>query len=380
MLQRATSTETPGRKPRIHRSAASWAPRRRAGGVLGIAALLSSGFGLAACGSKTPSAAGAAAAGTSAPGSVVPLVVYAAEGYDANTTKAFSQATGIPVHLDDDSTGPLLTKIQAEKNNPKWSLLWVDGDTAFAQLDSQGFLLKGWEPSVAWNATGKAVVPKDGSYIPTGLTMAGTFIYDSTKVPAPPTSWNDLLQPQWAHEVGMNDPAISGPTYPFVAGMFNALGGVTQGEDYFTKLQANGLDVHETNGDTLQALTVGQIKGAIVQSSAAIGATLKNPNLKVVYLNPVTPIPSVIGIDAKASPTVRAEAEKFVNFVFTAQGQQLMQTGDPHGDSLYWPVITGVNPLPALPPLASIPAVPIDPYKWGAQEATINSWFTNNIA
>jgi iron(III) transport system substrate-binding protein len=354
---------------------ATWPGRRRAGGLLGGAALVVGGLGLGACGSKSPSAAGPTASN-----SVVPLVLYAAEGYDANTAKAFTQATGIPVNLDDDSTGPLLTKIQAEKNNPKWSMLWVDGDTAFAQLDSEGLLAKGWEPSVAWNSTGQAVVPKDQSYIPTGLTMAGTFIYDSSKGVTPPTAWADLLAPQWAHEVGMNDPAISGPTYPFVAGMFNALGGVTQGENYFTQLQSNGLDVHETNGDTLQALTVGQIKGAIVQSSAAIGATLKDPSLKVAFLNPVTPIPSVIGIDAKDSPTVRAEAEKFVNFVFSAAGQQQMQTGDPHGDSLYWPVIGGVTPLPALPALTSIPAVPIDPYKWGAQEATINSWFTNNIA
>lgn len=373
---------TGARAQNAGRAARSEAGRsRRAGardrmpGTPAVALILAvAGLGLSACGS-----AKATSSGANPSAGPVPLVLYAAEGYDSNVAKAFTQATGIPVNLDDDSTGPLLTKIQAEKNNPKWSLLWVDGDTAFAQLDTEGLLSKGWEPSVPWNATGQAVVPKDGSYIPTGLTMAGTVIYDPSKVSAPAT-WSDLLQPQWDHLLGMNDPAISGPTYPFVAGMFNSLGGVTQGEDYFTKLQGNGLDVHETNGDTLQALEVGQIHAAVVQSSAAIGATLKHPNLKVSFLNPVTPIPSVIGIDAKDSPTVRAEAEKFVNFVFSAAGQQQMQSGDPHGDSLYWPVITGVTPLPALPPLSSVPAVPIDPYKWGAQEATINSWFTNNIA
>ncbi len=350
------------------------APRRPVRRAAGAGIAVAASIGLAACGSSGP------VASASVSKKVVPLVVYSAQGYDSAVTKAFTQATGIPVSLDDDSTGPLLTKVQAERNNPRWGVLWVDGDTAFAGLDQQGLLLRGWEPKVSWNAQGQSVVPKDGSYVPTGLTMAGTVVYDSTKVSSPPTSWQDLLAPQWAHEVGMNDPAISGPTYPFVAGMMNALGGVAQGEKYFSALQANGLDVHETNGDTLQALEVGQIRVAIIQSSAGIGASLKDPAIRVAFLDPVTPIPSAVGIDPKAPPAEVAEAKQFVQFVLSPQGQQAMQAGDPHGDSLYWPVLQGVSALPALPPLASVPAKAIDPYTWGRREASLNSWFTNNIA
>ena len=72
---------------------------------------------------------------------------------------AFTKATGIPVKLDDNSTGPLLTQIEASKNNPNWGLLWVDGATAFAGLDQQGLLLKGFEPSVTWNSLGHRVDP-----------------------------------------------------------------------------------------------------------------------------------------------------------------------------------------------------------------------------
>ena len=78
----------------------------------------------------------------------MPLVVYSAQGYDHAMTAAFTKATGIPVKLDDNSTGPLLTQIEASKNNPNWGLLWVDGATAFAGLDTQGLLLKGYEPTV----------------------------------------------------------------------------------------------------------------------------------------------------------------------------------------------------------------------------------------
>jgi iron(III) transport system substrate-binding protein len=309
----------------------------------------------------------------------VPLVVYSAQGYDSAMTKAFEKATGIPVQLDDNSTGPLLTQIEASKNNPKWGLLWVDGATAFAGLDQQGLLQKGFEPNVQWNSLGTASVPADKSYTPTGVTLMAALVYNKTKVPNPPTTWQQLESAQWKGDVGMNDPSQSGPTYPFIAGMMNYLGGVSQGEAYYTKLKDNGLVINPTNGPTLQALTSGRIKLALVQSSAGIGAVLGDKQLAVKYLNPVTLLPSALGIDAKAPAQERKEAEQFISFVLSAKGQHVMQTGDPTGDSLYYPVIQGINPLPALPSLASVTTQTINPYTWGPQEATINDWFDSNI-
>ena len=192
-------------------------------------------------------------------------------------------------------------------------------------------------------------MPSDKSYTPTGVTLMAALVYNKAKVKTPPATWQDLLQSQWKGAVGMNDPSQSGPTYPFIAGMMNYLGGVSQGESYYTKLKANGLIIHPTNGPTLQALTSGQIKLALVQSSAGIGAALGDKSLAVKYLDPVTLLPSAIGIDAKAPPAEQAEAKKFVEWVLSPAGQQVMQTGDPTGDSLYYPVLQGTSPLAAAP-------------------------------
>jgi iron(III) transport system substrate-binding protein len=332
--------------------------------------------------SSTPAAATSAsssATASAAAASKVTLVVYSAQGYDSAMTKAFTQATGIPVKLDDNSTGPLLTQIEASKNNPNWGLLWVDGATAFAGLDTQGLLMKGFEPSVAWNSLGTQSLPSDKSYTPTGVTLMAALAYNKNKVKNPPTTWQQLLEPQWKGQVGMNDPSQSGPTFPFIAGMMNYLGGVSAGQTYFTKLKANGLIIHPTNGPTLQALTSGQINLALVQSSAAIGAALSDKNIGISYLHPVTLLPSAIGIDAKAPAAEQAEAEKFIEFVLSPAGQKVMQSGDPTGDSLYYPVIQGVSPLASLPSLASTTTQTINPYTWGPQEATINTWFDANI-
>lgn len=309
----------------------------------------------------------------------VPLVVYSAQGYDKAMVTAFEKATGIQVKLDDNSTGPLLTQIEASKNNPSWGLLWVDGSTAFAGLDQQGLLLKGYEPDVSFNSLGMKNIPSDKSYVPTGVTLAGAMVFDKTKVSNPPTSWSQITGPQWKGAVGTNDPTQSGPTYPFIAGMMNYLGGISAGESYFAKLKANGLVINPTNGPTLQALTSGQIKIALVQSSAGVGAALGDNKLVVKYLNPVTMLPSCIGIDAKVSPAEQAEAKKFAAFVLSAQGQKVMQSGDPTGDSLYYPVVQGITPLAGLPPLAGVRTQFINPYKWGSLEASINTWFVNNV-
>ena len=351
-------------------------------GVSGAVAL--SVFAVAGCSSSSSTSAAsssspAAAASSSAAAATVPLVLYAAEGYDSAMSKAFTKATGIPVQLDDNSTGPLLTQIEASKNNPKWGMLWVDGPTAFAGLDTQGLLLKGFEPSVSWNSLGSQSVPSDKSYVPTGVTIMGIVAYNKTKVPNPPTTWNALLSSTWKGQVGMNDPSQSGPTFPLIAGVMNNLGSVSAGEKYFSTLKANGLVIHPVNGPTLQALTSGQINLALVQSSAAIGATFTDKNIGIEYLDPATLLPSAIGIDAHASAAEQAEAKKFVEYVLSPAGQKVMQSGDPTGDSLYYPVINGVNPLPSLPSLASVKTQTINPYTWGPQEAAINTWFDSNI-
>src|SRR5580698_2588252 len=177
-----------------------------------MAGVLAAGvIGLAAC-----SSSGTSSGSGSASSAKVPLVVYSAQGYDHAMTTAFTKATGIQVKLDDNSTGPLLTQIEASKNNPNWGLLWVDGATAFAGLDQQKLLLRGFEPKVSWNTLGQQSLPSDQSFTPTGVTLVAAVVYNSAKVKTAPTSFAELTGPQWKGQVGMNDPSQSGPTFPLI--------------------------------------------------------------------------------------------------------------------------------------------------------------------
>lgn len=379
----------------LHRPARQRRPRVRRRHALPAALALVAASGLVAgCGASSPSSSGtgsgagasaSSGAGTSASATSakkVPLVIYAAEGYDKAEGAAFQKATGIKTIVDDNSTGPLTVKIQAEGKNPHWDLFWVDGATVFAGLDQHHLLLEGWEPKATsnYNSVGKSLIPSDKSYIPTGVTMAAALVYNTKLVKNPPTAWSQLTEAKWKGAVGMNDPAVSGPTYPYVAGIMKQMGGVTQGKAFFEKLKSNGLHIYQTNTNTLQALETGTIKLATVQSSAGIGAALSNKDLKVSYLKYETTLPGCLGISAYASKQAQAEAKQFVDFVLSPKGQKVMQSGDPTGDSLFFPLISGEKPLPAVgTPLAQIPTQGLNPYTWGGRENTLNTWFTRHI-
>lgn len=339
---------------------------------------------IAACGSSESKGSESKGKGSSATAEVSnkskpTLIVYSAQGYAPLAVKEFEKQTGTPAKLVENSTGPLLSRIAAEKASPQWGLLWVDGPEAFARLDEEGQLVKNLqEPE--FNSTGEALVPKDNSFVPTGVTLGCAMIYNSKEVKEPPTEWQQLTESKYAGKVGMNNPAISGPTYPCVVGVMNLLGGVPQGEKFLEKLKSQGLHVSETNGATLHLLETGQIQIGLIQSSAAIGAAPKIPGAKVAFLPKEAILPSVIGVDSKASAAMREEAQEFITWIMSTAGQKVMKEGDPEGDSLYWPTSANGAPRPQLPALSGISTQTVEPYEWGKQEASINSWFSAHIA
>src|ERR1700722_15464713 len=72
-----------------------------------------------ACGSAASTTSTSATSSAGGGGGKVPLVLYAAEGYDSTVAAAFQKATGIPTSVYDAHTGIVVSKIEQEKNNPQ---------------------------------------------------------------------------------------------------------------------------------------------------------------------------------------------------------------------------------------------------------------------
>jgi iron(III) transport system substrate-binding protein len=306
------------------------------------------------------------------------LTVYAAFGYDRAVAQAFTRSTGIAVDLVHLSTGPLQARVQAEGARPQWDIVWFDGDLAMRELALQHRLACGWLPNLSYTPTGQSLLPADRCYLPVGLTYAGTLLVDTARMPELPQSWAALTQAAWRGKVGMNNPAISGPTFPFVAGMLEH-DGMARGKAYFEHLKANGLKVYPTNSVTLRALQYGQIDAAVVQSSAALGFASSRPGFRIVAAPPQTALPSDIAIGTRAHGQTLQHARRFVEFVLSPAGQKAMQQADPGADSNYQPLLRGIAPRPAVAHLPVRQPLMLDPVVWGPREAAIDAWFNARV-
>jgi iron(III) transport system substrate-binding protein len=308
------------------------------------------------------------------------LVLYNAVDYGADVAAAFTKKTGIKVTVIELTTGALLAKISAEGHRPAWALAWFDGDLAAAALDHAGLVSRHTLPSsLPWTEEGRSLIPADGSYTPTGLTLAGAFTYHPAVLSNPPQTWSDLENPALHGGIGMNNPSISGPMYPMLAGMLAQGGGWPKGQAFVMKLKNNGLHVYPKNKATLAALRAGDIKVAITQSSAAWYLAAKDPTLHVCIPKPSFALPSVLVVAAGIPPQQKAAAERFIRFAMTHDIQKL-RINEGEGDSYYWPLTTDApQPKAGMPALDTSAIKRLDPEHWGPIEPQVNQWFSQAI-
>jgi len=313
--------------------------------------------------------------------------LYEAIGYAPAEIAAFnaSQSTYKVVDVG-GSTGPLLAKVAAEGSNPQWGLFWADGDEWAAAADLQGQLAPiAFKPS--YDHIGKQLAPKNNSYAVTGATIMVAGLYNAATLPNPPKSFQGMLSSAVKGKIGMNDPNISGPTYPFIAGVMNDLGSEAAGKSFFQSLKANGLVVNDKNGPTIHALEVGQIQMGLVQSSAAAAELIKfnaapvaGYKPAVIYPGRPTLMPSSLAIDKNRPAAEVAGAQAFVKYVLSPAGQAILDTTDAtqNSDVICWPTIAGTTPnkyVTALPSAYQI----VNPYTWGPLQSEIDAWFTSSI-
>lgn len=309
------------------------------------------------------------------------LVVYSAQGYDDAMVKAFQAKTGIKVKLVDDSTGKIVAKMDAERSNPHWDVAWFDGDSTMHGLDNEGMLLQNWTPKNVDNLTdlGKSLIPADKAYYPASITAAAAIGVNTKLVSSDqyPKDWKDLLSPTFKDSLAMNDPSVSGPTYPYVAGIMQMMGS-DKGKQYFQSLKANGLKVFPTNDNTLKELLSGSVKAVTIQDSALVDSQVKGDPIKIIYPSSgVFTLPGVIAIN-KTAANMEA-AKQFVEYVLSVEGQKVMaDVKNGGGDSYFNPIIKGLQPNQALQQ-SGINWVTVDPINAGKDENNIKKWFHDNI-
>ena len=267
-----------------------------------------------------------------------PLVVYLND-FDAIIPDLFKEATGYDVEVVVGNGAETMARIETEGDNPQWDVVWLDSMPSIYSMGQKGMLLTEWEPSNAANLTDyfKEIVPADKAYYPTGAHAAGVIAYRNdvyTEETAPKT-WEDFAKEEYKDQIGMADPSVAAPAYPFVSWFFDSKE-MEGGQEFFNSLFANGLKIYPKNPQVVQALASGEISVAALQESNASGEPIS-----IVW--PEEGAPASVRVAAISAKTEQPEVAKaFVEFLLDPETQQaIIDSGD---EGYFEPSVEGVNP------------------------------------
>ena len=321
---------------------------------------------------------GVAAIGFALPATAADLVMYDALDFAATAAKAFTAKTGITVDVvEPSSTGETLGKISAEGDNPQFDIVWLDGSAVMERM-LEGKVLQPIPAdlygAVKFNDLGKSLIPASHAFLPTGASTTAIEV-NIKKVSAAemPKSWADLEK--FAGFVAAKDPNMSGPSYQWLAGVFQT-DGVDAGKAMLGKvLTSKAISGYPDGGSVNKAVLTGDAKLGINQDSSIYSKIASGEPVVAVYpTEGSVALPESIGVSAK---TQHLDAvKKFIAFMTGPDGQAAMQNGD-DTDYYFIPVIQGISAKPGRK--TDIPFVVLDDKTASAHETEWKRWYKDNF-
>lgn len=250
------------------------------------------------------------------------------EDYMVKSIQEFEKETGIKVEAVRMSSGEVMGRIKAEKNNPKASV-WFGGPAdAFVQAKEEGLL----EKYVSANAKQVPAQYKDADGYWTGIYIGYLGFVSNQKLlaekgVAAPKSWEDLLKPEFKGQVVLANPGSSGTSYTMLATIVQLMG-EEKGLAYMKKLHEQ-IKTYPKSG-TAPGRMAGQGEAMVGISFLHDGIKYREEGMKDIVLTaPVEGTGYEIGSVAiiKGGPDQEA-AQKFVDWALSKKGEEIgQQTG-----------------------------------------------------
>lgn len=238
----------------------------------------------------------------------------------------FEKETGIKVDSVRMSSGEILGRISAEKENPKASV-WFGGPAdGFIQAKEMG-LLEAYESKNAKDIPTEFKDPENfwtGIYIGYLGFASNAVLLKERNIEAP-TSWEDLLKPEFKDQVISANPGSSGTAYTTLASVVQLMG-EKEGLEYMNKLN-NQIRTYTKSG-TAPGRMVGQGEAIVGITFLHDGIKYQEEGMKdIVVTAPSEGTGYEIGAVGliKGGPDNEA-AKKFIDFVLTKEAQELGQT------------------------------------------------------
>ncbi len=293
---------------------------------------------LAGCGAAGQNASekdGAGEAGASLSGTTLQL--FTAYGGLDQIFAEFEKDTGIKIEYLDMSSGEVLARIRAEKGKPLGDVWFGGGVDSFIAAKADGLL----EPYISGEAAAIPEQYKDQDGCWTGVSLVTVSLIVNEQVCKEkgieiPRAWADLVKPEFAGEVLMSNPSISGTSYTILSGLLQAMG-EEAGWAFIDELDKNIPYYAKRGSEPPQKAALGEV---LVGLAPDTGEELKAEGYPIVSVFPAdgTPWwPSPVAILKGAENLAGAKA--FVDWCLSEHGQEVLRDNCPRV-----PVREGVAP------------------------------------
>jgi len=271
---------------------------------------------------------------------------------------AFEKKTGITVQVRSDDEDVLANQIVQEGANSPADLFYTENSPALAFLDSKG-LLASVEPSTLAGVPSQYDSPQ-GDWV--GVSARVSVLVYNTNMLKPdqlPTSITQLADPKWKGLLGI---APSETDFQPIVTSLDATEGASATVQWLEALKTNaGTHSYPDNETLVAQVNSGEVAIGVINNyywyreRAEIGAS--NMHSAIAFFAPRDPgyVVDVSGAAVLKSSKHQANAQKFLAFLVSPQGQQIIADTD----SFEYPLDTNIPAAGGQVPFASLQPNPI---------------------
>ncbi len=295
----------------------------------------------------------AAAVGVSCGSGSTTLVLYSGQHPQLTTAlvSAFQKQTGISVSVRTNDGIVLAEQLLQEGKASLADIYLTENSPELTLLQQKGLLTKLPE-SVLTQVPAQDSAP-NGDWVGVAARVSA-LSYNPSEIAAAqlPASILDLARPQWKGRIAI---APSDSDFvPLVSGVIAAYG-TSAGRTWLAGLKHNAT-VYQDIEAVVSAVNQGAQPVGIINSyywfrlQLEVGASAIRSQIYYFPAGNVGGLENISGAAVLATSRNQTVADKFVAFLVSQKGQELIASGD----DFEYPLRPGVTPNPGLPPLAAV--------------------------
>ena len=243
----------------------------------------------------------------------------------------YARSTGVKVNMTNKGAGEALAQIIAEKQNPKTDVWFGGTGDPHLQAAEQGLTLEYKSPSLDQLHPWAQKQAEQSAYKTVGIYSGfigfayNTELLAKKNIPIP-TTWADLLKPEYKGDILMGNPASSGTAYTIVATLVQLFGedkafyylkslhknigqytrtgsapikAVARGESALSINFEHEMPGEKINGFPVESITPSDGTGAEIGSMSIIKGSRNLENAKKFYEWALSPVAQEMAATAK---------------------------------------------------------------------------------